>query len=120
MKILPKVFIFIAKPSFWFWLSVTLFVIVLAYFLPMLLLTLYANLCCAGYDAGINAASMMFAISRPPVLIIEAITLIAGPFIAWISFLKNRENKQRKLISAIISIQFIILLVGVIGFVIMT
>ncbi|WP_373533117.1 hypothetical protein [Vampirovibrio sp.] len=113
MKILQKTSILLAKPKLWFWLSIVFFTIGLAYFLPMFLLVLYANLCCTDYDAGISAASMMFAISRPAVLIIEAIILITGPFIAWISFLKNKENPLLKLISTIIGIQFSILIIGI-------
>lgn len=119
MEVLPKKSIFTLNPRFWFWSTIVLFFIKLAYLLPMLALILYANFCCPNYDAGISAASMMFAISRPAVLIIEVIILIVGPFVAWISFLKNRENRSLKILSAIIGTLFLILLAGIITFLVM-
>jgi len=104
----------ITGPKAWFLLTIILFLAELLYLIPMLLLVLYASICCVGYDAGIRAASLMFAISRPPVLIMEAVVLLVGPFVAWISFHKNQANKWPRFISAVIGAQFIVVLVGMV------
>jgi hypothetical protein len=112
MKFLKK------NPMTWFWITIFLFILELAYFLPMLTLFLYANFCCGDTDPGVDAASLMMSISIPLVLIVEGIVLVSGPIISWISFYQNQENRKVRTTSAIIGAQFVALLGAVIYFLI--